>query len=85
MTNDSIDPKRSCQNESSKEYFGKYAKEHEQLVTIPAKSSKKVTSSIQLPKEQLGYNYGCVTYSIPKKKTEVKKEGIGYDVIIRKA
>ena len=85
MTNDAVNPKRSCQNEDSKEYFGQYVKEHEETIHIAANSKKEVIKSLKLPLENIGYNYGCVTYSIPKKKTNVQKEGIGYDVLIRKA
>lgn len=85
MTNDAVNPKRSCQNEDSKEYFGQFVEKNEEIINIPAGTNIRLIKTLKLPASQIGYNYGCVTYSIPKQKSTVQKTGIGYDVLIRKA
>ena len=37
-----------------------------------------------MPTSKVGYNYGCVTYSVPDGKI-TKQGGLSYNVVVRKA
>ncbi|MFA7285035.1 MAG: hypothetical protein WC004_04425 [Candidatus Absconditabacterales bacterium] len=78
------DARRACKNEISKDGFGKYVQGDLTTVTVPAKSSTKLMKTLTMPASKVGYNYGCVTYSVPDGKI-TKQGGLSYNVVVRKA
>ncbi len=76
--------RRACKNETSKDWFGQYVKGNNSTITIPTKWKTKVIKTIKMSDAHIGYNYGCVTYSVPNGQV-TKKGGVSYNVVVRKA
>lgn len=76
--------RRACKNEISKDWFGKYVQWDATTIMVPTKSSTKLIKTITMPTSKVGYNYGCVTYSVPDGNM-MKQGGLSYNVVVRKA
>ena len=63
FTNDQRQNK-ACLEESTKENFGQYVTDYQELVTLTGGESKTQIAKLRYPKLSDGRYHGCITYSI---------------------